>query len=71
MADDQAQTAGIAGDDDSADDLDVEWINKAKHIVEQTKADPYTQSREIGKVKADYLRIRYNKHIKVSQDQAS
>lgn len=57
-------------DDDDADDLDKEWINKAKTIVEQTRNDPYTQSREIGKVKADYLRIRYNKHIKAGQDKA-
>lgn len=66
---DQAQAA-VPVDDDVADDLDKEWINKAKLIVEQTKADPYIQSREMGKVKADYLRIRYNKHIKVGQDKA-
>lgn len=55
---------------DQADDLDKEWVAKAKLIVEQTKNDPYTQSKEIAKVKADYLRIRYNKHIKVGQDKA-
>ncbi|HZM63544.1 MAG TPA: hypothetical protein VFB59_00240 [Candidatus Saccharimonadales bacterium] len=54
---------------DQTDDLDKEWIAKAKMIVEQTKNDPYLQSKEIGKVKADYLRIRFNKHIKVSPDQ--
>ena len=53
---------------DQADDLDKEWIAKAKMIVDQTKNDPYTQSKEIAKVKADYLRIRYNKHIKVGQN---
>lgn len=71
-ANDQARAATTApADDDSTDELDTEWINKAKHIVEQTKADPYIQSKEISKVKADYLRIRYNKHIKVGQDKAS
>lgn len=54
--------------DEGTDDLDQEWINKAKTIVEQTKGDPYLESRELGKVKSDYLGIRYNKHIKVAED---
>jgi hypothetical protein len=54
---------------DQTDELDKEWINKAKLIVEQTKHDPFTQSREIGRVKADYLKIRFNKHIKLGPDQ--
>lgn len=58
-------------DDSAADDLDKEWVNKAKMIVERTKDDPYIQSREISKAKADYLRIRYNKHLKVAQDKTS
>jgi hypothetical protein len=64
-----AQPAVMPADDAAGDDLDKEWINKAKMIVEKTKEDPYLQSNQIGKVKADYLRIRYNKHIKVGQDQ--
>ncbi len=55
--------------DDSPDSLDKEWVNKAKSIVEQTKNDPYTESKELSKVKADYLRIRYNKLIKIAEDQ--
>ena len=55
--------------DDDSDALDEEWVNKAKAIVEQTKADPYIESKELGKAKADYLRIRYNKQIKVAEDQ--
>ena len=58
----------LAQSNDQSDDLDKEWIAKAKMIVEQTKHDPYLQSRELGKVKADYLRIRFNKHIKISPD---
>jgi hypothetical protein len=54
--------------DDNTDALDEEWINKAKAIVEQTKHDPHLESRELGRVKADYLRIRYNRHIKVVED---
>lgn len=55
--------------DEQSDALDQEWIAKAKMIVEQTKQDPYLQSKELSKVKADYLRIRFNKHIKVSPEQ--
>lgn len=55
-------------DDTSSDDLDAEWVNKAKAIVEQTKDDPHRESAELSKVKADYLRIRYNKNIKVAEE---
>jgi len=64
-----AATASVA-DDTSSDNLDTEWVNKAKAIVEQTKSDPHLESSELGKVKADYLRIRYNKNIKVAEDQS-
>ncbi len=57
-----------ADDPAAGDALDKEWVNKARTIVEQTKNDPYAQSNELGKVKAEYLRIRYNKHVKVVQD---
>jgi len=62
-------TPGLIPADDDSDALDEEWVNKAKAIVEQTKADPYVESKELGKAKADYLRIRYNKQIKVAEDQ--
>lgn len=62
-----ASMAPLADDnDDSA--IDQEWVNKAKDIVEQTKGDPFTQSRELNKAKADYLKTRYNKDFKVAED---
>jgi hypothetical protein len=60
--------AVMADDDD--DSLDEEWIQKAKVIVDQTRADPYQQSKEISKVKANYLKTHYNKDIKVADDQS-
>jgi hypothetical protein len=51
-----------------ADDVDLiekEWIHKAKHIVEQTKQDPYQQNKEMTKVKADYQKKRYNRDVQV------
>jgi hypothetical protein len=61
---------GAVGNDDDNDSLDEEWIQKAKVIVDQTKDDPYQQSREISKVKANYLKTHYNKDIKVADDQS-
>ena len=54
-----------------ADDVDLiekEWVSKAKAIVEQTKADPHNQNKEMNKVKADYMRKRYNKELKLAED---
>lgn len=53
-----------------ADDVDLiekEWVNKAKAIVEQTRDDPFKQNKEINKIKADYIKKRYNKDIKITE----
>src|SRR5437868_5134886 len=47
------QTPQIA---DDADLIEKEWVTKAKQIVEQTKNDPYLQTKEMNKMKADYLK---------------
>jgi hypothetical protein len=60
-----------AGDDaslliaDDADLIEKAWVEKAKQLVQQTKADPYTQNKEINKFKADYIKKRYNKDVQV------
>jgi len=53
---------------DDTDLIEKEWVNKAKAIVERTKADPHTQNKEMTKIKADYLKKRYNKDIKLPED---
>lgn len=53
-----------------ADDVDLiekEWVLKAKAIVSQTKDDPNQQNKDMNKFKADYLKTRYSKDIKVSE----
>jgi hypothetical protein len=70
LTDTPQDDVGGAGTDDDDASLDEEWIQKAKTIVDQTKADPYQQSREISKVKANYLKTHYNKDIKVADDQS-
>lgn len=59
-----AATSGMTAGD--ADLIEKEWVNKAKAIVEATSHDPYAQNKEINKVKADYLKKRYNKDLPVT-----
>lgn len=50
------------------DDLiEKEWVSKAKRIVEQTRDDPHKQSEDLTVFKADYLKQRYGKSIKLGQ----
>lgn len=55
-----------AEDDDL---IEKEWVDKAKQIVGHTKEDPFIQTRELNKFKAEYIKKRYNKDIKISEDQ--
>ena len=69
-----ANDQGVVLDDTPpvAQDQDViekEWVNKAKQIVNETKEDPYLQNQKTSALKADYLKKRYNKTIKLSDDQ--
>jgi hypothetical protein len=50
---------------DDSDLIEKEWVNKAKQIVEQTKDSPYQQSEELTVFKADYMKKRYNRAIKL------
>jgi hypothetical protein len=43
--------------------IEKEWVEKAKNIVEHTAEDPFKQVEELSKMKADYLKKRYNKEI--------
>ena len=54
----------------SADDGDLiekEWVIKAKQIIERTRNDPYQQSEDLTLFKADYMKKRYGKTIKVNR----
>lgn len=50
---------------DDNDLIEKEWVEKAKQIVDKTKDDPYLQNRELGNMRADYMKKRYNKDIKL------
>lgn len=56
---------------DLANDVDViekEWVDKAKEIVDITADDPYKQNHNVSLLKADYMKKRYGKDIKVPDD---
>lgn len=60
----------VTQDDLMADDADLiekEWVTKAKKIVDQTRNDPREQSKQMYHVKADYIKKRYNKDLKVNE----
>jgi hypothetical protein len=54
----------------TADDIDLiekEWVDKAKAIVAQTRTDPHAQNQQMNRFKADYMKKRYNKEIKLNE----
>lgn len=64
------QTTSQASTPAMADDVDLiekEWVTRAKEIVERTKDDPRLQNQEMNRVKADYLKKRYDKDIKLDE----
>lgn len=57
-----------------ADDVDViekEWVERAKKIISMTADDPYTGSKEIGKLKATYMKKRFNKDLPLTDDEVN
>lgn len=54
----------------TANDTDLiekEWVERAKSIVDQTKDNPHMQNKAMSKFKADYVKKRYNKELKVTE----
>jgi hypothetical protein len=56
-----ALTAGLPAQD--TDLIEKQWVDRAKAIVAQTQDDPYRQNNEMSKMKADYIKKRFNKTI--------
>jgi hypothetical protein len=79
LADDQAQAAAPVqpmSDDDKAvaalpakdaDLIEKEWVERAKSIISKTADDPHRQKSEVSKMKAAYIRKRFNKVIKTDE----
>jgi hypothetical protein len=59
--------AAPSDDDLAAEDVDLiehEWVARAKKVVAQTIGNPHAQTNELNKVRADYIKKRYNRTIK-------
>lgn len=66
-----ASASGSVGDDNLVaadnDHIEREWVDKAKKIVEQSRQDPYLQTRGLTELKSSYLQKRYGKTLKVDE----
>lgn len=61
----------IAPTPTEANDTDLiekEWVVKAKQIVGDMSDDPFRQQQELSKLKADYLKKRYGKDVKLTDE---
>ncbi len=46
-----------------SDLIEKEWVVKAKQIVDRTAEDPHLQQQELTRIKAEYLKKRYNRDL--------
>lgn len=68
IADPSAEAGALREVPDEAADIDViekEWVDKAKQVIAETRTDPYKQVRALHALRADYMKKRYNKDIKL------
>ena len=50
-----------------SDRIEPQWVARTKQIIAQTATDPYEQNRQLAALRAEYIKQRYNKEIKVSE----
>lgn len=51
--------------------IEKEWVTIAKFIVNKTKLDPRAQSSELSSFKHEYIKKRYGKEVKLSDDRVT
>jgi hypothetical protein len=47
---------------------DDEWVERARDAVGRMQSDPYMLSKEVSRIKAEYIKARYNKDIKIVEE---
>ncbi len=60
---DDSHNPSVANDDDQ---IEKEWVNKAKQIIIETQNDPYKREQDVSRLQADYIKKRYGKDLGVS-----
>ncbi|MFA5004209.1 MAG: hypothetical protein WC498_02950 [Candidatus Saccharimonadales bacterium] len=58
----QAQRA-----EETEDTLTKISVARARNIVAQTAGDPYSQNEQLNKLKAEYIKQRFNQDVKLAQ----
>jgi len=64
--DNSVTTNPIVAKDDNL--IEKEWVHGAKKIVQETRHDPQQQATKISRFKSDYIKKRFGKDIKLSEE---
>ena len=56
----------ISANDD--DNIEREWVDRAKQIIVQTRDDPRAREKALGALQRDYLEKRYGKKLGATSD---
>lgn len=51
--------------------IEKEWVAIAKFIVNKTRMDPRAQSSELSSFKHEYIKKRYGKEVKISDERVT
>lgn len=64
----QPHTSTISAPTDDTPVIEKEWVAMAKEIIARTRQDPRQQSTELNTVKTNYVRKRFGKEIRLTDD---
>lgn len=64
MAKLQKRVLALPTEANDTDLIEKEWVTVLQDIVAHTSEDPFVQQDEISKIKADYMKKRYNRDVK-------
>ena len=65
VLDDSGVNPVLANDDD---EIEKEWVDRAKQVISQTRDDPRAREKAIGALQRDYLMKRYGKDLGATSD---
>ena len=52
----------------NSDLVEKGWVDAAKRIMDTYKTDPYNKNRALTFLRADYMKKRYNKELKIPEN---
>lgn len=57
----------VGGAEEEREVIEKQWVQRAKEVIARNKDNPYKQKREVSRVKAEYMKARFNKVLKVEE----